>query len=167
MLQPKDSEAVVFYKSLNIKQLSKHGSCHHLLGEKVIGMLPPPGALNAGLGSSQVGRIPTTMASPVRGWKVGQSITNRTIFGTIPKWSTVRRRHWKNEALLHPEKYEMDQLERMRQGLAPQRFNMNTGRVESMELHHTPPQKEGGLFDFIEVWPEEHALIDEFRHIGN
>lgn len=54
----------------------------------------------------------------------------------------------------------------MENGLAPQQRNLSTGKMESIELHHTPPQKDGGLFDFIEVSPEEHAAIDEFRHIG-
>jgi len=37
------------------------------------------------------------------------------------------------------------------QRLAPQRYNMEKGRWESKELHHIPPQREGGLFDVIEV----------------
>lgn len=53
----------------------------------------------------------------------------------------------------------------MKKGLAPQRFNPNTGKIESMELHHTPiPQRNGGLFDFIKVWPDEHKAIDIFRN---
>jgi hypothetical protein len=36
-----------------------------------------------------------------------------------------------------------------------------------MELHHTPPQREGGLFDVTLVWPDEHAAIDPFRNTGN
>ena len=35
-----------------------------------------------------------------------------------------------------------------------------------MELHHNPPKKDGGLFDFIEVWPDEHAAMDSNRHVG-
>jgi hypothetical protein len=35
-----------------------------------------------------------------------------------------------------------------------------------MELHHIPPQREGGLFDFIELWPDEYAAIDKFRYTG-
>ena len=32
--------------------------------------------------------------------------------------------------------------------------------------HHIPSQRDGGLFDFEEVWPGEHAEMDNFRHIG-
>jgi hypothetical protein len=53
----------------------------------------------------------------------------------------------------------------MEKGLAPQNKN-DLGELESMELHHIPPQKDGGLFDFIEVWPEEHAEIDPHRKLG-
>ena len=52
----------------------------------------------------------------------------------------------------------------MRAGKAPQRINPETGKTESMELHHTPPQREGGLFDVEEVWPEDHARKDPHRH---
>ena len=54
----------------------------------------------------------------------------------------------------------------MKKDLAPQRFNSETGKMESKELHHTPPQRDGGLFDFVEVWPEEHAKMDPNRKIG-
>jgi hypothetical protein len=53
----------------------------------------------------------------------------------------------------------------MEKGLAPQRFDQKTGLWESRELHHAPSQKDGGLFDFIEVWPDEHAAIDPNRYI--
>ena len=55
----------------------------------------------------------------------------------------------------------------MKQGLAPQRVNPTTGDVESMELHHTPAQRNGGLFDVQPVWPDEHAAVDPFRQTGN
>lgn len=33
-----------------------------------------------------------------------------------------------------------------------------------MELHHHKvPQRSGGLFDFIKVWPDEHRALDPFR----
>ncbi len=54
----------------------------------------------------------------------------------------------------------------MEKGLAPQKFNEATQKWESKELHHMPPQRDGGLFDFEEVWPDKHAEIDDFRHIG-
>lgn len=59
-----------------------------------------------------------------------------------------------------------DQIPRMEKGLAPQRKNKITGQWESKELHHMPPQREGGLFDFIELWPDEHAAVDNLRRIG-
>jgi filamentous hemagglutinin len=127
-----------------------------------IGIIPSPGSLAI---SGTPGRIPVTLASETCGWQIGESITNRTIFGTVPKWNTVRRRYWKNQAYLHPEKYESEQLERMKQGLAPQRLNTDTGQLESMELHHDPAQRDGGLFDFIEVWPQEHAKLDPKRYV--
>ncbi|NNM43910.1 MAG: tetratricopeptide repeat protein [Chlamydiae bacterium] len=107
-----------------------------------------------------------TQANSTIGWKVGQDICNLTKQGKIPKWSAVRQRYWKNEAHFRPEKYKPENLERMKKGLAPQRKNKITGQMESMELHHIPSQKDGGLFDVIEVWPDEHALIDKNRHTG-
>lgn len=38
-----------------------------------------------------------------------------------------------------------------------------TGEIESMELHHNPAQRDGGLLDVEKVWPSEHADIDPFR----
>jgi hypothetical protein len=131
--------------------------------------LPPPltgGAL------SQVAvngnRIPKTLVSNVRGWKVGQDITNRTKFGTVPTWSSVRRRYWKNRAewaKVNKNSYGEENIKRMQKGLAPQKFSPKTREVVSMELHHIPPQRDGGLFDFIEVWPEEHAQLDPSRYL--
>ena len=57
-------------------------------------------------------------------------------------------------------------IEYMEKGLAPTRKNKITGNIESKELHHAPPQRDGGLFDFIEVWPDEHALLDSFRRMN-
>jgi hypothetical protein len=138
-----------------------------------IGIIPSPGSLAI---SGTPGRIPATLASETCGWQVGESITNRTIFGTVPKWTTVRRRYWKNMAHEYKSNssdskfsdriiYSERNIERMEQGLAPQRFN-SKGELESMELHHTPPQREGGLFDVEPLWPEEHSLKDSFRHVG-
>jgi hypothetical protein len=55
----------------------------------------------------------------------------------------------------------------MKQGLAPQRINPITGQLESMELHHNPPQRQGGLFEVQKMWHDEHATVDPFRHTGN
>lgn len=81
----------------------------------------------------------------------------------MPAWSTVRQRFWKNEAIYNPKKYEPDQLERMKKGNAPQRLNKKTGKMESMELHHDSPRRDGGLFDVEPLWPEQYALRDPLR----
>ncbi|MBN1647834.1 MAG: serine hydrolase [Spirochaetales bacterium] len=108
-----------------------------------------------------------TAATSKTGWKVGDPITNLTSKGNTPAWTTVRQRFWKNEAFLNPKSYSAENLLRMQKGLAPQQFNPATGLMESMELHHIPPMRDGGLFEFIKVWPSEHAAIDPFRHLGN
>ncbi len=51
----------------------------------------------------------------------------------------------------------------MEKGLAPQQPSPITGQMESMELHHVPPQRDGGLFDVIELWPDQHAAFDKLR----
>ncbi len=110
-------------------------------------------------------RVPLIIANNSKGWKVGEPINNLTKSGNVPKWDTIRKRHWKTEAHLNPERFDtIENLERSKKGLAPQRIIVDT--IESKELHHMPPQREGGKFNFIEVWPEEHAQIDPFRQIG-
>jgi hypothetical protein len=52
----------------------------------------------------------------------------------------------------------------MKKGLAEQRINPTTAELESKELHHPIPQRQGGK-EFIEVWPEEHARIDPCRRL--
>ncbi|MEP1032204.1 DUF6443 domain-containing protein [Ekhidna sp.] len=109
-----------------------------------------------------------TMANRTKGWKVGDPINNLTNKGNVPSWSTVRQRHWKNRANnAQSGEFSDTNLSRMKKGLAPQRYNPETGKMESMELDHKPPQRDGGLFDFEEVWPDEHAAQDPFRHTGN
>jgi hypothetical protein len=93
--------------------------------------------------------------------------------GDVPSWITVRARHWKNEAFKHKNglplnkelKYEPtpENIARMEKGLAPQRLNRDTGKIESIELHHEPPQREGGLFDFEELTVKEHMDKDKQR----
>ncbi|MDZ4859535.1 MAG: RHS repeat-associated core domain-containing protein, partial [Candidatus Hydrogenedentes bacterium] len=107
----------------------------------------------------------TVLAKP-SGWKLGNPIDELTSKGTTPAWSTVRQRYWKNEALNNPDVYNASNLDRMKRGLAPQRPNPRTGQLESMELHHTPPQREGGMFNLERVWPDDHALVDVFRKTG-
>jgi len=114
-----------------------------------------------------------TQANNVCGWKVGDTINNRTLLGDVPSWITVRARHWKNEAFKHKNglplnkelKYEPtpENIARMEKGLAPQRLNRDTGKIESIELHHEPPQREGGLFDFEELTVKEHMDKDKQR----
>jgi len=100
-----------------------------------------------------------------RGWKVGDPIDRLTAVGNAPKWRTVQNRHWKNEAFYHNDDYSADNLERMRRGLAEQRVNLETGKLESRHLHHDPLQRDGNLFQFEPVWPKEHALLEEqLRH---
>jgi RHS repeat-associated protein len=108
-----------------------------------------------------------TQPNETVGWNVGQPINNLTKSGNVPAWNTVRARYWKNESLLNPENYSEANLYRMGKGLAPQRINPTTQKLESMELHHTPAQRDGGLFDVEKVWPDDHAAADPFRHTGN
>jgi hypothetical protein len=107
-----------------------------------------------------------TVANSTRGWRVGDPINNLTAAGDVPSWSTVRARIWKNEAFNNFENYDLFNFSRMQRGLAPQQLNPATGLLESMELHHWPPQRAGGLFDVEMVWPSRHAEIDPFRHVG-
>lgn len=52
----------------------------------------------------------------------------------------------------------------MKKGKAPKAKHPETKKMESMELHHKPPQRDGGLFDFEELTPWEHAKRDKHRH---
>ena len=64
--------------------------------------------------------------------------------------------------------YSERNLKRMRQGKAPQRYNKDTGRMESMELHHKIPRRKGGSNakqNLQNVRSEEHAQIDRYRHV--
>jgi hypothetical protein len=117
-------------------------------------------------------KILPTQASNVCGWRVSQNITNRTLLGDVPSWNTVRARHWKNKALDHKHgevfeklKYKPtpENISRMERGLAPQDYNVAKQRWESVELHHEPPQRDGGLFDFEELTVKEHMDKDPHR----
>lgn len=134
-----------------------------------LGIMPSPWDI---LGSL---KIPTTWANKVKGWGLGQPINNLTAKGDIPRWSAVRQRHWKNKAYLHEngqintqQVYEpnAENIARMKKGLAPRRYNPDIEKFESIELHHIPSQKEGGLFNFVEVTPAQHAELDTNRYIG-
>jgi hypothetical protein len=40
---------------------------------------------------------------------------------------------------------------------------VDLNKWESVELHHEPPQRDGGLFDFEELTVEEHMAKDPHR----
>ncbi len=101
-------------------------------------------------------------------WKVGDDIYQKTAKGNFPSWSTIRARFWKNESAKDgaSERYSAENLERMRRGSAPQRYNQDKGDLESMELSHEPiPARDGGT-KFVPRWPQDHAEIDPFRRPG-
>ena len=106
-----------------------------------------------------------TLTNTTKGWKMGKPINNLTKTGKIPKWATIRKRIWRNEAYYNPKNYSSLDLKRMKKGLAPQRFNKKFNKIESKELHHMPPQRKGGLYNVKMLWPEEHANEDEFRKL--
>ena len=102
-----------------------------------------------------------------KGWSVGDDIYTLTKAGNEPAWSTVRGRFWKNEAA-NPQvgTWNADNLARMEQGLAPQRYNFDKGGLESMELSHEPiPYRDGGK-NVVPRWPQDHAAVDPYRHPG-
>ncbi|WP_238998572.1 hypothetical protein, partial [Nocardioides limicola] len=72
-----------------------------------------------------------------RGWTRGDDIYALTKAGNKPSWSTVRSRYWTYEAA-NPQidNWSAANLERMRSGRAPQRYNRDKGGMESMELSH-------------------------------
>lgn len=87
-------------------------------------------------------------------------------------WGKSRTNYWRQESRQNPKAYSPANVERMRNGLAPQRVNPMSGRSESMELHHgTVPQRSGlprsitdTRWNLRRVWPDEHRAIDPFRH---
>lgn len=102
------------------------------------------------------------------GWKLGDDIYKSTSAGNDPTWSTVRARFWKNEAASDSaaDEYGPENVQRMQNGLAPQRYNDAKGGMESKELSHEPiPARDGGT-NVVPRWPQEHAQVDTFRHPG-
>ena len=102
------------------------------------------------------------------GWKVGDDIYAATAKGNTPSWSAVRQRFWKNEATKtnSADLYGAENIDRMKKGLAPQRYNPDKGAMESMELSHEPiPFRNGGR-DLVPRWPQDHAAVDPFRYAG-
>jgi hypothetical protein len=81
--------------------------------------------------------------------------------------SSDRRADWKKEAE-NPTRDDFtdEDMERMRKGLPPRRFNPDKGGVESMERSHEPtPRRDGGT-ETVPKWPQEHAEVDEDRYPG-
>ena len=80
------------------------------------------------------------------GWSIGDDVYNQTAKGNDSSWSTVRSRFWKNEAASPTAvtTYGSENVDRMSKGLAPQRYNADKGRLESMGLSHEPiPARDG------------------------
>ena len=135
------------------------------LGGDIVGAVIP---FATGVGAGIKAGIKAKQAA--KGWSLGDDITSLTRAGNKPSWSTVRQRYWKNEALNNPGVYNKENLNRMGKGLAPQRRNEITGKMESMELHHKVPRRRGGTDaenNLEKLWPDEHAAKDSFRHTGN
>ncbi len=120
VLQNQSSKVLVGAGHQKIDQIFATDQARHyphepIEGQKnfVYGIFPPPGLLSGSRAlSGNSGRIAITQATDVCGWEVGQAITNRTRWGSVPTWNTVRRRFWKTEAYLHPEQYEAKQIDR-------------------------------------------------------
>ncbi len=102
-------------------------------------------------------------------WSVGDDVYAPTSRRSEPSWSTVRSRFWKNEAAAPGagDRYGgTENVSRMQRGLAPQRYNVDKGGIEKMELSHEPiPQREGGK-SFVPRWPQDHARVDPYRKPG-
>lgn len=116
--------------------------------------------------SDEVTQTAATAGSRL-GWSTGQDINALTKAGDAPAWSTVRGRFWKNEAAKPQiDNWSAANLDRMRRGLAPQRYNRDKGGLESMELSHEPiPYRDGGT-NVVPRWPQDHANVDPFRFPG-
>ncbi len=140
--------------------------------QEILGNMVKEAALAYLLGQAMRTRAPSRGTVPrtnsTKGWKVGDPINSLTSKSNVPKWNTVRQRYWKNRANSAGEgDFSTENLARMKKGLASQKLNPGTGKMESMALHHTPSQRKAGLFDFEEVWPAEHEAIDPYRNKGN
>lgn len=69
-------------------------------------------------------KVNITQPNNTKGWKVGDPLNNLTKSGKVPKWSTIRQRYWKNRAnSAKGGEFDDDNLDRMKRGLAPRRFN--------------------------------------------
>ena len=101
-----------------------------------------------------------TNVTQTKGWSVGDPINNLTKAGNTPSWGAVRQRIWKNEAALNSTSYTPSNFSRISQGKAPLD---NLGF--SIELHHDPAQRFGGLFDVEPLTIFDHARKDSSRYV--
>lgn len=137
-----------------------------LVGATLFNLLDSPFSIRSSKNTNVVSQI--TNRTEI-GWKLGDNnIYKLTVKGTEPSWSTVRARFWKNEArnLSSVERYGVENVERMKKGLAPRRYNPDKGGMESMELSHEPIPRRSGGTEVVPRWPQEHAEIDPFRYPG-
>jgi len=116
-------------------------------GLSAAAMIPVVGS--AGTVLKLAGKIDDVADVAKAGWHVGDPITKLTAKGTEPSWDAVRQRYWKNEAHNNPSTYT-ENVDRMQKGLAPQKFNQATGKMESLQLHH-PNGRQGA--EFYQVQP--------------
>jgi RHS repeat-associated protein len=114
-----------------------------------------------GIGKGLKGLAEGLAKETAKGWKVGDPITNLTSKGKTPSWNTIRQRYWKNEAYNNAKSYKTQDIPRLKKGLAPQRYNEAAKKMESMHLHHDPPQSTGNLFKFKEMEAWEHRLYNK------
>lgn len=102
-------------------------------------------------------------------WQRGENILSNTKNGNAPSWDTQRQRWWKNQHKDPDRPWTDEQMERMKDGKAPQRKNddkkTNKGK-ESMELSHEPIGQRNGGTDVAMRWPPDHARVDDYRKIG-
>lgn len=128
----------------------------------------PSGSTNGGSPDGGPRPVPKPQS---RGWSAGDKpdIYSPTRTGQDPSWGTVRRRYWRNRAT-EPDAAQRyggaQNVDRMKRGLAPQRYNPDKGSRESLELSHEPVPKRSGGRDIRERWPCDHASVDPNRHPG-
>lgn len=139
-----------------------------LVGDVVDVAVPFVGGVGEGVRALKVVKAVNLadVSTVKKGWSVGENITNLTKSGNIPKWSTVQKRYWKNEAYFHATDYSYENYLRMKKGLAPQ-VRYKNGKYYSMELHHKNPRRNGGTDNYsnlIPLSPWEHASQDPFRY---